>query len=575
MPYTFKTIEGDPAILNMRVRANADNYVLTAYFTKHPFSSDQVEAPFASVPITSNGKNITLELTPEQVSTFGTAYFRIRAVGLEYDNYIETGKIEYSALPPIAQVRGEDLILVDAFGREFNAGNITGPEGPQGIQGPQGVKGDTGNQGPQGIQGEQGIQGIQGVVGPAGLTWRGTWNSGTAYVKDDAVFYDGSSWFASGPISAGTTPSLDVGNAWQPLATRGAQGVQGPQGIQGIQGVIGSTGPAGPPDPAVAADLASATATVAGNQLVRRTGGGSASFQNVDVTAQPTIPAHATRKDYVDTQDQVSKRPARRFVNTSQTLVLSDEANVVAFDTATGPLTVTIPADSTVAFPVGAWVEIEKAGSSANTLTVATASGVVLRNPGDNILYQLNSRVRLTKLAADIWLLTDISGTSSGVSSSGAANTLARRNGNGDIFARLFSASIAPVNPEHVTRKDYVDAAVVNGDIGPSLGNAAATGVTTYGVSQFGSTRRLTLSGNLTLNLDATGMSASQSGSIIIVFKQPATGGPFTVTWQSTIEWAGDAAGPAMPTVANAELIVNMFWTGSAWRAALVGTFFP
>jgi hypothetical protein len=101
---------------------------------------------------------------------------------------------------------------------------IQGPQGdvgPQGIQGPQGVKGDTGDTGPQGPQGIQGIQGPQGVAGPEGLNWLGAYNGSTAYVVDDAVSYNGSSYICK-LASTGNLPTN--GTYWDLLAEKGAPG---------------------------------------------------------------------------------------------------------------------------------------------------------------------------------------------------------------------------------------------------------------------------------------------------------------------------------------------------------------
>jgi hypothetical protein len=123
----------------------------------------------------------------------------------------------------------------------------TGPQGaggPAGPAGPRGPTGPVGPTGPQGSTGPQGATGPIGPIGPAGLTWRGTWDPGTAYATDDAVFWDGSSWFATAP-STGVTPTTDTGTDWQPLAVRGATGATGPQGAQGAQGATGVQGPTG------------------------------------------------------------------------------------------------------------------------------------------------------------------------------------------------------------------------------------------------------------------------------------------------------------------------------------------
>jgi hypothetical protein len=80
-----------------------------------------------------------------------------------------------------------------------------------------------------GPQGPIGPQGVAGPVGPAGLEWQGAWVSGTTYAIDDAVGYDGASWFCISPTSGITAPDLDITH-WALLAAQGAQGPQGPQG---------------------------------------------------------------------------------------------------------------------------------------------------------------------------------------------------------------------------------------------------------------------------------------------------------------------------------------------------------
>ena len=116
-----------------------------------------------------------------------------------------------------------------------------GPAGPQGIQGPAGANGLDGATGPMGPQGSQGIQGpagpqgVPGPVGPAGLEWKGAWLSGTSYIEDDAVGFNGASWFCINATSGTTTPNLDPIN-WALLAAQGATGPQGPQGEIGPQG---------------------------------------------------------------------------------------------------------------------------------------------------------------------------------------------------------------------------------------------------------------------------------------------------------------------------------------------------
>lgn len=120
----------------------------------------------------------------------------------------------------------------------------TGPAGavgPTGPTGPQGLTGDTGAPGPVGATGPTGATG---PVGPAGLNWQGTWVAETAYVVDDAVGYDGASWFAVAP-STGAQPDISPAS-WALLAAEGAVGATGPGGATGPAGPAGPTGATGP-----------------------------------------------------------------------------------------------------------------------------------------------------------------------------------------------------------------------------------------------------------------------------------------------------------------------------------------
>lgn len=99
-------------------------------------------------------------------------------------------------------------------------------------RGDKGEKGDTGN------------TGATGATGATGLNWQGTWSASTDYVNDDAVYYNGASWFASGDPTVAEVPEIGATH-WMPLALQGATGATGatgPQGPQGIQGIPGNLG---------------------------------------------------------------------------------------------------------------------------------------------------------------------------------------------------------------------------------------------------------------------------------------------------------------------------------------------
>jgi hypothetical protein len=100
---------------------------------------------------------------------------------------------------------------------------------------------------PKGDKGDKGDTGETGAVGPTGATglnWQGVWSSTTDYVNDDAVYYNGSSWFAAGDPTVAEVPEIGATH-WMPLALQGATGATGatgPQGPQGIQGEPGNLG---------------------------------------------------------------------------------------------------------------------------------------------------------------------------------------------------------------------------------------------------------------------------------------------------------------------------------------------
>lgn len=96
--------------------------------------------------------------------------------------------------------------------------------------------------GDQGIQGPQGEIGPVGPTGATGINWQGTWSPTSDYVNNDAVFYNGASWFASGDPPVGEEPT-DLSTYWYPLALQGAVGPQGPQGEPGSLSNLSVTAP--------------------------------------------------------------------------------------------------------------------------------------------------------------------------------------------------------------------------------------------------------------------------------------------------------------------------------------------
>lgn len=87
----------------------------------------------------------------------------------------------------------------------------------------------------------------------------------------------------------------------------------------------------------------------------------------------------------------------------SYTLVLTDAGKVVEMNSASAT-TVTVPPNSSVAFPIGTVIEVGRLG--AGSVTLVAGSGVTIRIPtGSSLILRAQySTVGLRKRAADEWV---------------------------------------------------------------------------------------------------------------------------------------------------------------------------
>lgn len=90
--------------------------------------------------------------------------------------------------------------------------------------------------------------------GASGISPRGAWAAGAAYLANDLVAFLGSSWRAKA-ASTGKRPDANAA-FWERFASKGDRGATGPRGAIGA---TGATGPAGPQGPAGATGGAGAT----------------------------------------------------------------------------------------------------------------------------------------------------------------------------------------------------------------------------------------------------------------------------------------------------------------------------
>lgn len=132
------------------------------------------------------------------------------------------------------------------------------------------------------------------------------------------------------------------------------------------------------------------------------------------LTGSPTVPTQsagdnstkAASTAYVDgaiTTATVATITGNNQTGTTYTLVLADQGKVVEGNNASA-ITFTIPPNSSVAYPVGAVVELFQQG--AGQITVAAGAGVTLRSPGGRTkLAGQYSSASLRQRATDEWCL--------------------------------------------------------------------------------------------------------------------------------------------------------------------------
>ena len=80
-------------------------------------------------------------------------------------------------------------------------------------------------------KGDAGSAGSTGPAGAKGLNWQGTWSSATAYVIDDAVTLNGTSYVAVANNTNSQPPSAN----WNTLAAKGDQGPAGADGTTSVK----------------------------------------------------------------------------------------------------------------------------------------------------------------------------------------------------------------------------------------------------------------------------------------------------------------------------------------------------
>jgi len=248
------------------------------------------------------------------------------------------------------------------------ADGATGSTGPAGTNGTDGATGATGPQGDPGTPGIAGDTGSTGATGPAGT-------NGT----------DG---------ATGATGTAGVDGATGATGVAGVDGATGATGVAGVDGATGATGATGP--------VAGSNTQVIFNDA--GVAGASANLTFDKTTNLLTVNGNIsgnTAGFAIGYRDI----PQLSFTGDS-TLALTD-AGKHYYSTLATANTLTIPLNSSVAFNIGAAINIYNQGS-ANILVNAT-SGVTLYIAGNstagNRTVTSYGVATLTKVATDTWFI--------------------------------------------------------------------------------------------------------------------------------------------------------------------------
>jgi hypothetical protein len=131
------------------------------------------------------------------------------------------------------------------------------------------------------------------------------------------------------------------------------------------------------------------------------------SFTTKDWEDAPSETTPITAVALEDMETRVTNYADTITANTqtgNYTLVLADRGKVVEMDSASAT-TVTVPPNSSVAFPTGALVEVYR--HNTGTVTLVAGSGVTLRSPGGllGVSAQYDT-VALRKRATDEWVVS-------------------------------------------------------------------------------------------------------------------------------------------------------------------------
>ena len=297
---------------------------------------------------------------------------------------------------------------------------ITGATGSTGDTGPIGYTGSQGVEGPQGIQGLTGDQGIQGDTGPIGYTGsqgvegpQGPAGVDGAPGADGPIGYTGSAGAGASTLNELTDVTLGTLTAhevlkWDETTTQWINSVLGPESLTGLSTVATSGQYADlanlPTIPADTSELTNSAGFI--TQLASDTSpelGANLDTLTYSVTssAGPVLLAGNVQVNGF----AVGYLEMPQVTAANVTLALTDSGRHF-YSTGSTPYTITVPANSSVAFPIGSVITFVNQ-STANITVDKGSATVFLSGNSTSASRTITSygTATLLKVAADTWFI--------------------------------------------------------------------------------------------------------------------------------------------------------------------------
>ena len=351
----------------------------TSLWASLPFIiGDTGPAGATGVAVTLLGSVALIANLPTTGNTINNAYI----VDEDGDLYVWNGSSWYS----VGQIVGPkgDRGLAGAQGIQGLTG-ATGPTGPTGLTGAQGVKGDTGLTGSTGLQGLKGDKGDTGDTGAPGAPGA-TGATGAVGTEPSVDYYITNDGFGGYLVNGVLNGLINLIKGKKHKIVVNASGH--PFWIQTVPGGYSSTN--------VYATGITNAGTANGSIIVELP-------QNAPDDLYYACEYHPSMRGSIAVTSENVSTP-KTISASAHTLELTDLTRTIVTTATSGDVTITVPTNSSVKFPLGSTITLFQ--SAAGRIIVAPANGVTLKSFGDFSTFKNRfsfSFITLYQYAANSW----------------------------------------------------------------------------------------------------------------------------------------------------------------------------